>query len=147
LLRWASIDACDLVPIIRFATVPYVIGVPASIGLHGAPDPAALARKSSAGLNFASSGNGSVPQLCAELFNLRTGAETVHVTYQGGAHAMNEVASGQVQMYCGGSPSLLAHVGSGRIALGGSRRRTAADIRAESQRWAEVVKASGARVD
>ncbi|MGD9943739.1 MAG: Bug family tripartite tricarboxylate transporter substrate binding protein [Burkholderiaceae bacterium] len=210
----------DLVPITRFATVPYVFGVPATLGLRGAPDLAALAKKTPGGLNYASSGNGSVPHLCGELFNLRAGVKMIHVPYKGGAQAMNDVASGQVQLYCGGIPSLLPHVKAGRIKLVGvtSPNRSpllpdeptlaeqgikgvevnswvgllapagtpaaivqrlaaetarimaandmkqytlsqgaepealnpaefAADIKAESDRWADVVKASGAKID
>ena len=109
----------DLVPVVRFATVPYVFGVPASRGLKGAADLVALAKSKPGELNFASSGNGSVPHLCGELFNLQAGVKLVHVPYKGGAQAMNDVAADQVQLYSGGIPSLLPYVKNGKITLAG----------------------------
>ena len=210
----------DLAPVVRFGSVPYVFAVPASLNISTVSELAALARAKPGGLNFASSGNGSVPHLCGELFNLRAGIKMVHVPYKGGAQAVTDLIAGQVQLYCGGIPTVLAQVRAGRLRLAGvtAAKRTpllpdeptlaeqgipgvevnswvgifapantpqpiitrlyqetervmasadmkqyvtaqgaqaeavappefAAAIKAETQRWAAVVKASGAKVD
>ncbi len=109
----------DLAPVVRFATVPYVFAVPASLGVSRADELAALARAKPGQLNFASSGNGSVPHLCGELFNLRAGVKMTHIPYKGGAQAVTDLIAGQVQLYCGGIPTVLAQVKSGRLKFAG----------------------------
>lgn len=109
----------DLAPVVRFATVPYVFAVPASLGISKASELAALAKSKPGGLNFASSGNGSVPHLCGELFNLRAGVKMVHVPYKGGAQAVTDLIAGQVQLYCGGIPTVLAQVKAGKLRMAG----------------------------
>lgn len=105
----------DLVPIYRFASVPYAFGVPPSMGLKRVGDLVTLAKARPGALNFASSGNGSVPHLCGELFNLVAGVKMVHVPYKGGAQAINDVSTGAVQLYCGGIATMLGYVRAGRL--------------------------------
>lgn len=114
----------DLTPVVRFATVPYVFAVPASLGISKASELAALAKSKPGGLNFASSGNGSVPHLCGELFNLRAGVKMVHVPYKGGAQAVTDLIAGQVQLYCGGIPTVLAQVKAGKLRMAGVTAKT-----------------------
>jgi tripartite-type tricarboxylate transporter receptor subunit TctC len=116
----------DLMPVVRFATVPYVFAVPASLGISKASELAALAKSKPGGLKIASAGNGSVPHLCGELFNLRAGVKMVHVPYKGGAQAVTDLIAGQVQLYCGGIPTVLTQVKAGKLRLAGvtSKART-----------------------
>ena len=107
----------DLAPVIRFADVPYALGVAPNLGIKTVGELIALARQRPEQVNFASSGNGSVPHLCGELINLKAGIKLTHVPYKGGAQAMNDVMSGTVQLYCGSIPSLLGYAQSGRIRL------------------------------
>jgi tripartite-type tricarboxylate transporter receptor subunit TctC len=107
----------DLAPVIRFANVPYALGVSPQLGIKTVGELIALAKANPEQVNFASSGNGSVPHLCAELLNQQTGVKMTHVPYKGGAQAMNDVISGTVQLYCGSIPSLIGFAQSGRIVL------------------------------
>jgi tripartite-type tricarboxylate transporter receptor subunit TctC len=109
----------DLAPVVRFASVPYVFAVPASLGITKASELAALAKAKPGALNFASSGNGSVPHLCGELFNLRAGVKMVHIPYKGGAQAVTDLIAGQVQLYCGGIPTVLTQAKAGKLRLVG----------------------------
>jgi tripartite-type tricarboxylate transporter receptor subunit TctC len=109
----------DLAPVVRFASVPYVFAVPASLGITKAGELAALANAKPGALNFASSGNGSVPHLCGELFNLRAGVKMVHIPYKGGAQAVTDLIAGQVQLYCGGIPTVLTQAKAGKLRLVG----------------------------
>jgi len=110
----------DLAPVIRFASVPYALSAAPSLGIATVAELLALARAKPDRINFASSGNGSVPHLCGELIDLRAGIRMVHVPYKGGAQAMNDVMSGTVDLYCGSIPSLLGFAQSGRLRLLGT---------------------------
>ena len=107
----------DLAPVIRFANVPYVLGVSPQLGIKTVGELIALAKAKPEQVNFASSGNGSVPHMCGELINLRAGVKMTHVPYKGGAQAMNDVMSGTVELYCGSIPSLIGFAQSGKITL------------------------------
>lgn len=50
------------------------------------------------GLTYATPGYGSSAHMAAEVFGLVTGANLVHVPYQGAAPAMNDLISGQVDI-------------------------------------------------
>ena len=107
----------DLAPVIRFANVPYVLGVSPQLGIKTVGELIALAKAKPEQVNFASSGNGSVPHMCGELINLQAGLKMTHVPYKGGAQAMNDVMSGTVELYCGSIPSLIGFAESGKITL------------------------------
>ena len=107
----------DLAPVVRFADVPYVLGAAPDLGIKTVGELIALAKQRPEQINYASSGNGSVPHLCGELINLKAGIKLTHVPYKGGAQAMNDVMAGTVQLYCGSIPSLLGYAQSGRIRL------------------------------
>jgi tripartite-type tricarboxylate transporter receptor subunit TctC len=107
----------DLTPVIRFANVPYALAVAPELGIKTVGELIALAKARPEQINFASSGNGSVPHLCGELINLQAGVKMTHVPYKGGAQAMNDVMTGTVQLYCGSIPSLISFAQSGRLVL------------------------------
>ena len=107
----------DLAPVVRFADVPYALGAAPDLGIKTVGELIALAKQRPEQVNFASSGNGSVPHLCGELINLKAGIKLMHVPYKGGAQAMNDVMAGTVQLYCGSIPSLLGYAQSGRVRL------------------------------
>jgi tripartite-type tricarboxylate transporter receptor subunit TctC len=66
-------------------------------------------------LNYGSGGSGSLTQLAAALLLQRAGIDMVHVPYKGGAPAVADTISGQVQMYAGSPSELIAHVGGGKL--------------------------------
>lgn len=107
----------DLVPVVRFANVPYALGASPALEAKSVPELLALARKKPDSIYYASSGNGSVPHLCGELINLNAGVKMVHVPYKGGAQAMGDVVAGTVQLYCGSIPSLLGFAQSGKVRI------------------------------
>ena len=78
-------------------------------------------------LNYGSGGTGSLTPLAALLFLNRAGLDMVHVAYKGGAPALADTLSGQVQMYAGSPSELLQHAAAGKIKLLGitSDRRNA----------------------
>jgi tripartite-type tricarboxylate transporter receptor subunit TctC len=49
-------------------------------------------------VNFGSSGNGSSQHISAALFNSLAGVHMAHISYRGGAPAVNDLLGGQVQV-------------------------------------------------
>jgi tripartite-type tricarboxylate transporter receptor subunit TctC len=89
-------------------------------------DVIALAKAAPDGLDFASSGNGTVQHLCLEMFRHMTGTKINHIPYRGGGPALNDVMGGQVKFFFsngsasigqvqGGAVKALAHTGRGRL--------------------------------
>jgi tripartite-type tricarboxylate transporter receptor subunit TctC len=62
-----------------------------------------------------SSGNGTPGHLAGELFKQMAGINVTHVPYKGGAQAMTEMMSGQVQLIFESMSSIAAHVRGGRL--------------------------------
>jgi len=77
----------------------------------------ALARARPGQINFASAGAGGPTHLAAELLKSMARINIVHVPYKGGAPAITDVISGQVEMMFIGAPAALPHVRSGRLRL------------------------------
>ena len=72
-----------------------------------------------------SSGNGTPGHLSGELFKQMAKVSIVHVPYKGGAQAMTEMMSGQVQLIFESTSSIAAHLRAGRlrgIAVTGPKR-------------------------
>ena len=64
---------------------------------------------------MASAGSGSSPRLAGELFKIMTGIDMVHVPYRGGAPALTDMISGQVQVMFDNIPTCAEHVKSGKL--------------------------------
>jgi tripartite-type tricarboxylate transporter receptor subunit TctC len=105
----------DLAPVAMFAAVPYIMVVNPSVPAANVKELIALAKSKPGQLNFASSGTGGSPHLCGEMFKTTAGVDMVHVPYKGGALAIVDVLSGQVQMICTGLTALSAHIKAGRV--------------------------------
>jgi tripartite-type tricarboxylate transporter receptor subunit TctC len=85
-----------------------------------------IAKAAPGGLDWASSGNGTVQHLSLEMFRLRTGVKLNHIPYRGGGPALNDLIGGQVKFFFsngaasighvqGGAVKAIAHTGRGRL--------------------------------
>jgi tripartite-type tricarboxylate transporter receptor subunit TctC len=79
------------------------------------PELIAYAKANPGKLNMASSGNGSTIHMSGELFKMLTGIDMVHVPYRGGAPALTDMISGQVQVMFDNIPTCAEHVKSGKL--------------------------------
>jgi tripartite-type tricarboxylate transporter receptor subunit TctC len=115
----------DLAPVALVATVPELLAVHPGVPADTLAGLVAHAKARPGRLNFASSGNGSMPHLAGEALRFAAGVEIVHVPYRGAAPAVTDLMAGQVQMMFADLPVLLGPVGWGAlraIALAGAGR-------------------------
>jgi tripartite-type tricarboxylate transporter receptor subunit TctC len=116
----------DFEPVFLASLVPNLLIVHPSVTAKTVDDVIALAKATPGGLDWASSGNGTVQHLSLEMFRLRTGIKLNHIPYRGGGPALNDVISGQVKFFFsngaasighvqGGVVKALAHTGRGRL--------------------------------
>ncbi|GAA0580450.1 tripartite tricarboxylate transporter substrate binding protein [Craurococcus roseus] len=105
----------DLAPVALVATVPELLAVHPDVPANTLAELVAHAKARPGRLNFASSGNGSMPHLAGEALRFAAGVEIVHVPYRGAAPAVTDLVSGQVQMMFADLPVLLPQVRSGAL--------------------------------
>jgi len=88
----------DIEPVASIMRAPFVMQVNPSLPTRTFPEFIAYAKANPGKINMASSGNGTLPHICGELLKMMTGINMTHVPYRGGAPAMVDLMSGQVQV-------------------------------------------------
>jgi tripartite-type tricarboxylate transporter receptor subunit TctC len=116
----------DFQPVFLASLVPNILVVTPSVEAKTMADVIALARQAPGGLDFASSGNGTLQHLCLELLRFQAKVPINHIPYRGGGLALNDVVAGQVKYFFsngsssiglvqGGKVRAIAHTGQGRL--------------------------------
>jgi len=116
----------DFQPVFLASLVPNLLVVNKDVPAKTVADVIALAKAAPDGLDFASSGNGTLQHLSLEMFRHMTGTRIHHIPYRGGGPALNDVIGGQVKFFfSNGSASIgqveagavkaIAHTGRGRL--------------------------------
>jgi tripartite-type tricarboxylate transporter receptor subunit TctC len=116
----------DFVPVALTALVPNLLVVNPSAKPRSVAELIALAKATPGGLDFASSGTGSVQHMALELLKQTAGISLNHVPYRGGGPALNDVVAGHISYYFSnasastgmvqsGQVIAIAHSGTGRI--------------------------------
>ena len=106
--------ANDLAPIALVAEVPGVVVAHPS-GPASLAELIAAAKTRPGEIAYASSGSGTITQLWAELFVLRTGAKLAHVPYKGSAPATMDVLAGRVMLQFTPASTVVPHVKAGKL--------------------------------
>lgn len=88
----------DLLPISQAAVAVNVLVVHPSLPAKSVKELIAIARARPTDLNYGSSGSGAADHLAGELFNAMVKVKMAHVPYKGGAPAMLDLMSGNVQI-------------------------------------------------
>jgi tripartite-type tricarboxylate transporter receptor subunit TctC len=86
-----------------------------SVPVNSVPEFIAYAKTNPGKLNQASTGIGSPPHLCGELFKMVTGVDMVHVPYRGAAPAVADLMAGQVQVMFVSLPSSIELIRAGKL--------------------------------
>jgi tripartite-type tricarboxylate transporter receptor subunit TctC len=109
----------DFTPITLTAFIPNVLVVNPSVPAQTIDELVAYARANPDKLTYGSAGNGSSQHLSAELFKSLAGIKMTHAPYRGGAPAVTDLLSGQIQVLFAPLVEILQHVQGGKLrALG-----------------------------
>jgi tripartite-type tricarboxylate transporter receptor subunit TctC len=115
----------DLQPVAMITTGYMLLAVSPRAPFNSVAELIAYAKQNPGKLSNASSSNGSPGHVSGELFKSMTGTEIVHIPYKGGAAAIGDLISGQVQLMFESTNSIAPHVKAGRVralAVTGERR-------------------------
>jgi tripartite-type tricarboxylate transporter receptor subunit TctC len=107
--------ARDLAPITLVALMPELLAVNKSLPVNTLAELIDYAKKNPGKINFASSGNGSMPHLAGESLRDAAKIDIVHVPYRGAAPAVTDLIAGQVQMMFADMPALMSQVQAGAL--------------------------------
>ena len=115
----------DFSPLMLLASTSGVLEVTPSLPVNNVKELIALAKAQPGKLSYASSGIGSSSHLNVELFKDLVGIEVTHVPYKVLSQSMNDLMSGQVQIYIAPLPAQVSYIKSGKVrplAVSGARR-------------------------
>ena len=122
-IRWSPTK--DFVPVAMVMRAPHVVAVSGKLPVKSMKELIEYGKKKEGGLFFASSGNGSIQHIAGELLSRQTKQAMTHVPYKGSGPAINDLISGNVDMFITTPPSVIGHFAGGRIkplAYTGSKR-------------------------
>jgi tripartite-type tricarboxylate transporter receptor subunit TctC len=116
----------DFSPISLFATLPNIIVVNPSLGVHSVKELIKLAREKPGELTFGSAGVGGISHFGGELFNVMAGTKIVHVPYTGTAQAATDLLGGRLQVMFSPASTVLQFIAEGKlVALASTSARRA----------------------
>jgi tripartite-type tricarboxylate transporter receptor subunit TctC len=105
----------DLQAIAQIATNQMVLVTSPKSPFKSVKEVIAYAKQNPGKLLNASSGNGSPGHVGFELFKFMAGVQIAHVPYKGGAAALPDLITGQVQLMLESQNSITPHVKAGRV--------------------------------
>lgn len=105
----------DFTPIAHVGNAPSIMLVPNSSPAKTVKEWIEYAKKNPGKLNYASSGNGTIVQLTAELFKAQAGVFVTHIPYKGTALAIPDLVTGQLDVLFDSLPTGMPHVRDGRL--------------------------------
>ncbi|HTO50149.1 MAG TPA: tripartite tricarboxylate transporter substrate binding protein [Burkholderiales bacterium] len=85
-------------PISLICELPFVLMASTKFAPNTVKELVTFAKANPDKVTYASSGSGGSPHLTAELFQLATGTQLVHVPYKGGGPAMTDLMAGHVDL-------------------------------------------------
>jgi len=89
----------DFQPVFLGAIITNLMLANKSVEAQSVADVIVLAKATPGGLDWASSGNGTVQHLALEMFRHRAGIKLNHIPYRGGGPALNDLIGGQVKFF------------------------------------------------
>jgi tripartite-type tricarboxylate transporter receptor subunit TctC len=105
----------DLIPVAHLADTPMALVVASSSDFRTVEDFIREARSHRGGLNYASTGVGTISNLVMESLKLAADIDVVHVPYRGAAPAINDLQAGQVQGMFTSTASAAPLVAAGKL--------------------------------
>jgi tripartite-type tricarboxylate transporter receptor subunit TctC len=105
----------DVTPIAIVGATPMVLVVNPKLPANTMKELVALFKANPGKYNYASSGNGTILHLAAELFKEVTQTFVTHIPYRGVAPMVQDIVGGQVDMGVLALPSALPHIKAGTM--------------------------------
>ncbi len=124
-LPWAQ---KDFVPVALITVATNVITVHPSVPAKNLGEFIGYLKANPGKLSYASQGNGSLSHIGTEMFKLQTQTSMVHIPYRGSGPALQDVLSGQVQVFITTPPSVMGQIQVGKLkglAVAGKTRHPA----------------------
>ena len=111
-LPWAQ---KDFVPVALITVATNVIATHPSIPAKNLGEFISYLKANPGKFSYASQGNGSLSHIGTEMFKLQTQTSMVHIPYRGSGPALQDVLSGQVQVFITTPPSVMGQVQVGKL--------------------------------
>ncbi len=105
----------DITPIAVLGATPMVLVAHPQLPAANLREFVALLKAHPGRYNYASSGNGTILHLAAELFKDVSGTFSTHIPYRGFGPMMQDIMGGQVDWGVGALPAVLGQVRAGRL--------------------------------
>ncbi|CAN5745560.1 tripartite tricarboxylate transporter substrate binding protein [soil metagenome] len=122
----------DFAPVTQLNSVSFLVYANPALPVSSMGELVAYAKAHPGTLNYSSTGNGSTPNLAAEMVNSLAGIKITHVPYKGSGQSMTDLLGGQVQMTIDAVAIGMPQVKSGKLkvlaATGKSRLASLPDV-------------------
>lgn len=105
----------DITPVAVVGSTPMVLVVNAKFPAKTMKEFVALLKANPGKYNYASSGNGTILHLAAELMKDATGTFATHIPYRGFGPMMADIIGGQVDFGVGALPAVAGQIKSGNL--------------------------------
>jgi tripartite-type tricarboxylate transporter receptor subunit TctC len=105
----------DITPIAIVGATPLVLIVHPLVPANNLKEFVALLKANPGKYNYASSGNGTILHLAAELFKDVTGTFSTHIPYRGFAPMLQDIIGGQVHWGVGALPAVAGQIKAGTV--------------------------------
>jgi tripartite-type tricarboxylate transporter receptor subunit TctC len=102
-------------PISLICELPFVLMASPKFAPNTVKELVAFAKANPDKVTYASSGSGGSPHLTAELFQLATGTQLLHVPYKGGGPAMTDLMAGHVDLLFASVLESSGNIKSGKL--------------------------------
>jgi tripartite-type tricarboxylate transporter receptor subunit TctC len=129
----------DIAPVSGLVLSPNVVIINPALSVRSVAEFIAYTKANPGKVNLASPGTGTAVHMAGEMFKLMTGASMTHVPYRGGAPAMADLISGQVQVMFDVLPGAMQHIRSGSIRVLAVTTRARVDALPDIPTVAETV--------
>ncbi len=105
----------DITPITIIGATPMVLVVNPKVPAKTLEEFAALLKANPGKYNYASSGNGTILHLAAEMFKDVSGTFSTHIPYRGFGPMLQDIVSGQVDWGVGALPAVAGQIKAGNV--------------------------------
>lgn len=110
IIQKVSYESDSFAPVAIFGTIPFLMGIKASLPAKTVPEFVAYAKANTGKLNYGTAGNGATSHLISAGFTARAGIDLVHVPFKGSAPLTTALIQGTVDMAWSGVPDMGAQI-------------------------------------